>query len=167
VDPQWWLCRLESLRVQGLHEAYENVALDYCVTYEVSPPSWVEAACTFTTAREPQDGPDSVTGPDSVYSTFGDTRAPLTLELSGEILGDAVDVMRSLSERVHPGEDMVVSCARLIRMDFAAAGSLLNWLSARKPREGLVEFVNVPRLVATFFAVMGVNQHAAVATRIR
>lgn len=167
VDSQWWLCRLECLRIQGQHETYDTVALDYCVTYEVSPPSWVEADCTFTTAKEPEDGPDSVTGPDSVYSTFGDTRAPQTLELSGEIVGDSVEIMRKLSERMHPGEDMVISCARLIRIDFSAAGSLLNWLAERSARDGIVEFVNVPRLVATFFAVMGINKHATVVTRTR
>jgi len=167
VDPQWWLCRLECLRIQGLHEAYETAALDYCVTYEVSPPSWVEADCTFSVAKEPEDGPDSVTGPDSVYSTFGDTHAPMAQELCGEVLGDVLETMTLLSERVHPGEDLVISCARLIRMDFSAAGSLLNWLSSRKPRDGLVEFVNVPRLVATFFAVMGINQHATIVVRTR
>lgn len=167
IDARWWLCRLEWLRIQGLHELYEAVALDYCVTYEVSPPGWVETDCTFTTAREPEDGPDSVPGPDSVYSTFGDTRSSQTLELSGEVLGDARDAMRKLCERTYPGEDMVISCARLIRMDFSATGSLLNWLVERNPRDGLVEFVNVPRLTATLFVVMGVCKHARVVARTR
>ncbi|MDE2120539.1 MAG: hypothetical protein KGJ64_07590, partial [Betaproteobacteria bacterium] len=40
ADPAWWGARLEALRMAGAQEAFESTALDYCVTYEISPPSW-------------------------------------------------------------------------------------------------------------------------------
>ncbi len=167
VDSAWWTCRLDALRLQGEHEAFENAAVDYCVTYEVSPPSWVEADCTFTKARVQEDGPESTHGPDSVYSTFGDSMLPDALELSGTLRNDISQLMQGLGESVPYGDAVVVSCTRLVRIDFSAAGSLLNWLAARPAKAGMVEFVNVPRLVATLFTVMGISEHALVVSRQR
>ncbi|MBA3479500.1 MAG: hypothetical protein H0T52_14045, partial [Lautropia sp.] len=35
-----WLLKLETLRFLGEQQRFEDLAIDYCVTYEVSPPSW-------------------------------------------------------------------------------------------------------------------------------
>ncbi|HEY8358086.1 MAG TPA: hypothetical protein VIL30_11550, partial [Ramlibacter sp.] len=40
ANPAWWKLRMEVLRVMHRPDEFELVALDYCVTYEVSPPSW-------------------------------------------------------------------------------------------------------------------------------
>jgi ABC-type transporter Mla MlaB component len=60
---------------------------------------------------------------------------------------------------------MMISCARLIRIDFTAAGSLLNWVSARQAEGRQVQFVEVHRLVAAFFNVIGIGEHARVVAR--
>ena len=58
-----------------------------------------------------------------------------------------------------------VSCARLIRVDFIAAGDLLNWVLARAARTARCSFVDAHRLVALFFGAMGINEHAKVQVR--
>ena len=55
-----------------------------------------------------------------------------------------------------------VSCARLIRVDFIAAGDLLNWVLARRSENRSVAFVDAHRIVALFFGAMGINEHAQV-----
>jgi len=45
ADPQWWLLRMALLRLTDQADDFEAVALDYCVTYEVSPPSWADPKC--------------------------------------------------------------------------------------------------------------------------
>lgn len=40
IDARWWHVRLSLLRAMGRADEFELAALDYCVTYEVSPPSW-------------------------------------------------------------------------------------------------------------------------------
>ena len=47
VNPAWWKLRMELLRVMHRPDEFELVALDYCVTYEVSPPSWDSARCEY------------------------------------------------------------------------------------------------------------------------
>ncbi len=162
VDAQCWHLRLEALRIQGLHEAFESAALDYCITYEVSPPSWQEADCTFV-HESPPPVVETAPGGDSQLSPLDEATAPpRLLELRGEVLGDAVPMLQSLQVQVRPGEPMVISCAQLIRVDFLAAGSVLNWLTAHQAEIGTVQFVGVPRLVAAFFQVMGITAVADV-----
>ena len=58
-----------------------------------------------------------------------------------------------------------ISCAALVRIDFEAAGSLLNWVTARDARGQRVEFVDAHRLIASFFRVIGIADHASVGIR--
>jgi len=58
-----------------------------------------------------------------------------------------------------------VSCARLIRVDFLAAGDLLNWVLAKRGEGRQVSFVDAHRLVGLFFGAMGINEHARVRVR--
>ena len=58
-----------------------------------------------------------------------------------------------------------MSCARLIRVDFLAAGDLLNWVLARRSENRTVQFTDAHRLVALFFGAMGINEHAPVQVR--
>ena len=58
-----------------------------------------------------------------------------------------------------------VTCTKLIRVDFIAAGDLLNWVLARRGENRSVSFVDSHRLVALFFGAMGINEHAHVKVR--
>jgi ABC-type transporter Mla MlaB component len=59
----------------------------------------------------------------------------------------------------------VISCARLIRVDFSAAGSILNWVAAQEMQGRQVQFHDVNRIVAAFFRVIGINEHARIVPR--
>jgi len=52
-----------------------------------------------------------------------------------------------------------------VRVDFAAAGSILNWAAARHTQGQQTEFVRVPRLVAAFFSLIGINEHVRIMVR--
>ncbi len=45
-----WQLRLEHLRITHRPDEFELAALDFCVTYEVSPPSWEKALCEYKSA---------------------------------------------------------------------------------------------------------------------
>jgi ABC-type transporter Mla MlaB component len=182
VEPAWWKLRMEVLRVMHRPDEFELVALDYCVTYEVSPPSWESARCEYKPLQA--DGSyvpgqtiigeafrDSIT---SNITGYGDTQTAglssqlasvASVELAGQILGDANEAITMLDGKLAGADVMVISCARLIRIDFTAAGSLLNWVSARQTEGRQVQFVDVHRLVAAFFNVIGISEHARVIAR--
>jgi hypothetical protein len=52
-----------------------------------------------------------------------------------------------------------------VRVDFSAAGSILNWVAMRQADGYVVEFREVHRLVAAFFSVIGINEYARVITK--
>jgi ABC-type transporter Mla MlaB component len=89
----------------------------------------------------------------------------LAVELSGQIEGDAVAMLEALENKLMGADIMVISCAKLIRVDFSAAGTLLNWVSARDSENRAVQFTDVNRLVAAFFNVIGITEYARVITR--
>ena len=179
----WWLLRMEALRVTHRPDDFELAALDFCVTYEVSPPAWDSARCEYK-AIDVQGGAmggQAIIGDvyrDSMASSLsamdGDTQmdAPssqmsnlLSVELSGQILGDAIAVLDKLEAKLMGADMMLISCAKLIRVDFSAAGTLLNWVSAREAENRTVQFSDVSRLVAAFFNVIGIAEHARVVVR--
>ena len=87
------------------------------------------------------------------------------VELTGEVSGDAADVLNQLEAGLKENNRLVISCARLIRVDFSAAGNILNWISAHQSEGCQVQFCDVPRLVAAFFNVIGINEYAQVRLR--
>lgn len=182
VNPAWWKLRMEVLRVMHRPDEFELVALDYCVTYEVSPPSWDSARCDFKSLQA--DGSvasrNTIVGEayrDSVVSSmmnFGDSQlqgatsqlsSVATVELSGEILGDGKEALALLDAKLADADIMIISCARLMRIDFTAAGTLLNWVTAREGEGRQVQFSDVHRLVAAFFNVIGISEHARITIR--
>ena len=189
VDPIWWRLHMEVLRVLGQPEAFELVALDYCVTYEVSPPSWQPARCECRTVRSGIPGDDPAFGavptaaagaaalamPSARSADFGGDFPVLTqtllppapvAELAGEITGDAhAAIARLDAAAAHGPGTVIVACDRLVRMDFSAAGSLLNWAAAQDAAGRRVQLRNLHRLVATFLNVIGVDEYARVHAR--
>jgi ABC-type transporter Mla MlaB component len=167
ADPLWWLIRLDAMCILGEQDPFESLALDYCVVYEVSPPSWKDLPCEYVQELSPsvfQTNPDD---PHSVPAHEGLDAPALyaNAELSGELLGDRPDVMDRLQAASDSSDHVMVSCARLIRIDFTSTGSLLNWVTACQAKGCQVEFDQVPRLVSVFFKMLGLDGHAKVSVR--
>jgi len=183
TDPKWWLLRMEMLRIIHRPDDFELTALDFCVTYEISPPAWEVARCDYKSLDEEGDAMGRVTiigepTAETAYSTLmtleGDSGLDfpastpgrfLSVDLSGQVEGDAVGVLDRLEASLLGADRMQIACAKLIRVDFFAAGMLLNWVSARQAENRFVEFSEVNRLVAAFFNVIGIVEYAKVSTR--
>ena len=175
-----WQLRMDMLRILGLQDDFELVALEYCVTYEVSPPTWQDVRCSYVDESDATEAADSnLGGPDSgidpaneapdgqgLTMPMGYDSAPAAVvELTGEILGEATDALARLEEARQGGDRLVVSCANLIRVDFSAAGSILNWVAQRQSEGCHVQFRELHRLAAAFFLVVGIHEHARVVLR--
>lgn len=176
-DPQVnrvnWQLRMDALRVMRQQDAFELVALDYCVTFEVSPPPWQDALCGFYRDADAstafgevslRDAPTSSAVPWTSSAMGLEGEVPV-VQLAGEILGEAADALDRLEQARAGASQVVVSCANLIRVDFSAAGSLLNWAAMRQAEGCHLQFRDVHRLVAAFFQVIGIHEHARVVVR--
>ena len=177
---EWWQLRMQALRVTHRPDEFELAALDFCVTYEVSPPSWETARCDYQSidAHGKAMATHTIIGdvfrdslPSGISLQDGDSMLNsqmgnlLSVELSGQIEGDAAAMLDVLQSKLQGADTMVISCAKLIRVDFSAAGTLLNWVCARQEENRSVHFCDVNRLVAAFFNVIGITEHARVTSR--
>lgn len=168
---EWWRLRMSALRLMGRPDEFELVALDYCVTFEVSPPSWVAPKCGYSGDNASASAQPQANERDMLASDFGELTLPPPIDngpaalLSGVIEGDAVPLLQPLQELVKPGVPLVIACDKLMRIDFAAAGSVLNWAADLQSQGHVVHFQNLHRLIAVFFNVIGINEHAWVIPR--
>jgi hypothetical protein len=175
ADPAFWVLRLDALRLANRPDAFDEAAIDYCVTYEVSPPSWERAQCSVrisgstVSTQSPAMSVVSDVATTFVESTINDESSPVqvaSVELSGQLVGDIGATLKKLDAELGDASIVNVSCAKLIRVDFIAAGDLLNWVLARRGENRTVSFNDAHRLVALFFGAMGINEHAKVKVRM-
>ena len=174
VPPDWWAMRLDALRTMQLLDDFELAALDYCVTYEVSPPAWQEARCQYSNVEHDASATGSMPEVNDWGSGFShmptvpmgiDDTSAIKVELRGNVLGDATQALAEFNAAGRTGDAIVVCCKALIRVDFSAAGSVLNWVAMRQAEGCHVQFRDVHRLVAAFFNVIGINEHARIVLR--
>jgi hypothetical protein len=176
ADPAYWLTRLDALRMANRVDQFDEAAIEYCMTYEVSPPSWEPTRCrvairgTSNSTRTPALSMISEVSTSFMESKLHDEAAVGTVEvahveLSGQLVGDISMTLNKLQSELNTAPIVSVSCARLIRVDFIAAGDLLNWVLTKRSENRAVHFVDSHRLVALFFGAMGINEHAKVQVR--
>jgi len=174
ADPAYWVLRLDALRLANRPDQFDEAAIDYCVTYEVSPPSWERARCQvriggsgLSTQSPPlsQVGEVATTFLESSIDEHSGAVTMASVELSGQLVGDISATLKQLDAQLDVAPLVTVSCAKLIRVDFIAAGGLLNWVLAKRGESRSVTFADAHRLVALFFGAMGINEHASVRVR--
>ncbi|OWQ87013.1 hypothetical protein CDN99_19150 [Roseateles aquatilis] len=175
ADPVIWMLRLEALRLANRPDQFDEVAIDYCVTYEVSPPSWEKAQCHLRISGNAlsTSSPQSTVQPSTLDTGIAFLESTMTdalntaalMELSGQLSGDISETLQLMTDQLGGASLVTIACPKLIRLDFMAAGDLLNWVLARRSENRAVVFTDAHRLVALFFGAMGINEHARVKVR--
>ena len=130
-----WLLLLELLLLSNREKDFEESAMDYCVTFELSPPSFETPRHVSTAAPAPVAG-DRFLLP------------PLALGECAALL-DAVDAYAE-------GRDiLVLDCSRLARMDYACATALQGRLRVHTEQQRRVELRDLNHLVAALLRLLG------------
>lgn len=167
VDAVWWQLRMEALRLMHEADDFELAALNYCITYEVSPPPWEDPKGEYVSM---ETSPVVKTGVSAFTLAGMSEEAPPAVdpgypELIGELIGDTGATWQRLDAELADSDASFISCAALLRIDFGAALSLLAWVTERDGRGERVQFVDTHRLLGTFLKVVGIGDHAAISVR--
>lgn len=179
-DACWWLA-LETLRLLDRRQAFEDLAIDYCVTYEVSPPSWEPmppCVRVHESGTAPSVGGDAPV-PAAAAAPAAAVAKPVVpvveadsvgvpegaFALRGDLVGRLGPVSRALREAVAERNDLVIDCRSLRRVDFVAAGELLNEIAAIRTASKTVLFAEPTAIVHALFIVMGIHDLAEVRRR--
>ncbi len=146
-----WMLLLEVQRLLDRQADFEETGIQYCITYEVSPPSW-----------EPPMPNIRVSGGAGEASPG---RPADPLDWKGEILGDGEQFLARLTTAAANSRRLVVECRQLRRVAFTAGSALLGQLIRLQQSGVAVEFRNVNCLVAALWTLLGVSAVADVRTR--
>jgi ABC-type transporter Mla MlaB component len=161
-------------RLMQRDDDFESLALDFCIAFEVSPPAWERTKNQFKSLDEEEAEGDVHIGHTVFDSMLMDdavaaaVHAPIVMagvELSGQIQGDASALLATLDERRQGQTVLVLDCSRLMRIDFTAAGNILNWVIEQKQHGVSVQFSQAHRLVGALFDALGISEQARVVLR--
>ena len=87
------------------------------------------------------------------------------LHLRGQVTAELPTAFREYARPVKEVSALDIDCAGLIRLDFMAAGELMNWALAQIQLGRRVRLVQVHRLVALFLFTMGLELHVPIEVR--
>ncbi|MDR1661647.1 MAG: STAS domain-containing protein [Azoarcus sp.] len=146
-----WLLLLELFQQQGQQEVFEELAIDYAVAFEESPPSWdagrvkvpEPAAAREAEAEEDESG----AADDDVYTLSGEVKSARFADLPAF---------------VQKRNTLLIDCAKLTRIDFVSAGVLLNSLMSVRNTGKEIAFRHPNHLVAELFRVVGLSGVATI-----
>jgi anti-anti-sigma regulatory factor len=152
-----WMLALETLRVQGLKQQFDDLSIDYCVTFEVSPPPWEPMPEWVRT--------DSSSGAGGRADAVVSVEAPGGFALRGEITGRMQKELAALRAYAQEHNQVLVDCRDLTRLDFVAAGELLNEVVSLRAQGRAVLFAEPNYIVLALMLVMGIHELADIRRR--
>ncbi|MDR1351302.1 MAG: STAS domain-containing protein [Zoogloeaceae bacterium] len=147
-DENMWLLVLELFQFLGHEALFEEKAVDYAITFEVSPPAW-----------EPPRTKPAVVEDVREDAPFGGVvlDAPMASTLEGEILQGRLE---AIACQLTPGEECGLDFSRVQRLDFVSAGALAKLLKEANCRQ--ITIIHPNRMVAELLRVMGVDKIARI-----
>ncbi|MBC7513201.1 MAG: hypothetical protein H7234_02060 [Herminiimonas sp.] len=145
-----WLLLLELLGLQNLESAFEETSIEYCITFEVSPPAFVPPKNRVATVMEM---------PDPAKADSDCFIMPALIEGRTDALVAELGAYAALHNPAR------IDCAALARVDVNAATQLMAGLAPFTGDGQVIEFIHVNHLVATLFSVVGLNDIIRIHTR--
>lgn len=138
-----WLLMLELLRLLNREAEFEERSIDYCVTFEVSPPAFVSPQDKVTTDVE-----ESAAQDESNADRFA---MPVVVD------GATATLIQQINAYAHERNPVVLDCSALTRMDFNAAGQLFGGLTPLLAAGKQIELYHPNHFIIALCGVMGVK----------
>jgi ABC-type transporter Mla MlaB component len=150
----FWLLTLDLLQLLGRQAEFEDLAVNYAVQFEVSPPSWEPVKSRVEKAGE-EGLPALSTPPANGFA------------LRGVISTHSQDQLQALRDYAADRTSVEIDMSAVERVDFASVGLLMNLLIelSQGGRRVLIRDANEP--TNTLMRTMGIDQLVTVIGRTR
>jgi ABC-type transporter Mla MlaB component len=139
----YWILLLELLQWQNDREAFEERAIDFAVSFELSPPSW-EPPGTMA-APMPADAP----------APAKDTQE--TLRWQGTMVGPTDPQLAKFAEYREGRNAVPVDMSDVDRIDFVCAGALLNAVIRAEGQRKTVQIVGASPIIRALLLLIGIS----------
>ena len=151
-----WMLLLEILRLLGRQHEFEETGIQYCITFEVSPPQWEPPPPNLKASA-------AVAVPASEANSAPVNESPLAWR--GAIEAEGEPWFGRLAAEARLNKELQVDARQLRRMAFSAASALLTLVMKLQQAGATVEFRNVNPLVGALFQLLGITAVASVHVR--
>lgn len=151
-----WLLALELLQWRNDRAAFDDLAVEYAVTFEVSPPSW-----------EPPLAPESAieSGADAAASQAaagenvadGDSGEAESLALSGVVTGPRPEQAARITAFAEGRDTVQVDMTQVERVDFVGAGAIYNAVQTVEEQRKAVQFFGASPIIRAMLLLIGVS----------
>jgi anti-anti-sigma regulatory factor len=149
-DGAVWALLLDVYRILDVKNKFEEAAVNYAVTFEVSPPSW-----------EPQPGAEAR----SSIVLRPVEAADQALVLSGELCGASETLAKQLQDWAGANKMLVIDMSRATRVDIVTAGLMLKVLSALQESGTTIQIRGTNELIRALFGLTGLDKVARIIPR--
>ena len=148
-----WLLLLELYQILGQQEPFEDLAVDYAVRFEMSPPSWVEVQA----AEVVQAAPAAPAAPGGANDD--------ALKLSGEITPSNDSALQQLGSYAATHNEVLVDLSQVTRIDYGSVSQLISVLMQCLGSGKPIILRGHNALIHELFRVMGIDQLAQLLPR--
>ena len=150
TDSADWALLLDIYRIVDSKDKFEETAVNYAVTFEVSPPSW---------ESQPGAGAKGPAVPQPVEA------ADQALMLKGDLSGASEALAQQLQDWAGANKMLVIDMSRATRVDLATAGVMLNVFSKLREAGTTIQIRGANELIRVLFGVTGLSKVARVIPR--
>ncbi len=147
--PSHWLLLLELYQILGMRTEFEELAIDYAVTLEISPPSWERSPHSAQAQHGPLQAQNGEASPDAE-----------AYRVTGVISGNSEQILRGLAQYAAAHGEVRLDLSQVPRVDFGCVGNFLNALMQLNAGGKRVRIQGANEMVAALFSVMGIEQFA-------
>jgi len=144
-----WQLALELLQWQQNRDAFENLAVEYAVAFERSPPSWEPPPAPPAAA---QDAGADPTGEAETAAADLDS-----LAWAGVMAGAALPQLAKLAEFAQGRAIVPVDMGAVERVDFVCAGAMLNAINRIEAQRKSVQLLGVSPIVRALLLLIGIS----------
>lgn len=148
-----WFLLMAVLQLLGKEADFDNAAVDYAVTFEVSPPSYTPPKPLPNHTSKGADRP-----PEAPQQCFS---------LTGVLAPGSEKQLLALREFAEGKNQLEIDLSQLARIDFSVVGLLLETLISLSQNGCKILFRDGNELVNTLLHLVGANQFAAILGRTR
>lgn len=150
-DRQAWLLLFELYQWLGREAEYEDLAIEYAVTFEISPPAW-EAIKTPLSVTPAKPEPAPASGQEAA----GDD----SFALKGVISESSQARLNELIAYAQDKQEVRINMAEVTRVDFVAVGNFMGALINLTQAGKKVLLLEANEMVQALFLMMGIQEFA-------
>jgi ABC-type transporter Mla MlaB component len=137
-----WLLLLELYQTLGQQDNFEDLAVDYAVRFEVSPPSWSEVQAAEVVQAAPVEPRDDA------------------LRLSGEITPANDNALQQFGSYAATHNNVLVDLTQVTRVDYGSVSQFISVLMQCLGSGKAITLRGHNALIHELFRVMGIDQLA-------